>query len=83
VIEPRSGHVSQVIGEELDDEKVIVHPACPACEAVVLQPNARIGFTIALDDVIGCSKMLREAHVTHVAPECLEPRPLRAKAASF
>jgi hypothetical protein len=36
VIEPSSGCINQVYGEELDDEKVIVGPACPACEATVL-----------------------------------------------
>jgi hypothetical protein len=36
VIEPSSGRIGQVNGEELDDEKVIVRPACFACEAVVL-----------------------------------------------
>jgi hypothetical protein len=36
VIETGSGRVGQVNGEELDHEKVIVHPAHPACEAVVL-----------------------------------------------
>jgi hypothetical protein len=73
MVEPTSGRVSQVNGEELDDEKVIVRPACPALEAVVLQPNARIGFTVIHDDVIGCSKMLREARVVHIAPKCLGP----------
>jgi hypothetical protein len=78
VIKPSSGHVSQVNGDELDDKKVIVHPAYPARKAVVLQPNARIGFTVIPDDVLGRSKMLREAHV---APKRLGPR--GAKAAPF
>jgi hypothetical protein len=80
VIKPSSGNVSQVNGDELDDKKVIVHPACPARKVVVLQPNARIGFTVIPDDVLGRSKMLREAHV---APECLGPWPRGAKAAPF
>jgi hypothetical protein len=37
VNEPSSGCVGKVNGEELDDEKVIVHPARAACEAVLLQ----------------------------------------------
>jgi hypothetical protein len=61
--------VGQVNGEELDDEKVIVCPACPAREVVVLQPNIGIGFTVILDDVVGHSKMLREACVAHIAPK--------------
>jgi hypothetical protein len=53
VIEPSPGCVSQVNGEELDDEKVIIRPSYAACEVVVLQPNIGIGFAIVLD-VIGC-----------------------------
>jgi hypothetical protein len=83
VIEPSFGRVRQVNGEELEYERVIVCPACPAREAVVLQTNAGIGFTIILDDVIGCSKMLMEACATHVAPERLGPWPLGAKFAPF
>jgi hypothetical protein len=36
VIEPSSGCVDQVIREELDDETIVVHPACPARKVVVL-----------------------------------------------
>jgi hypothetical protein len=49
VIEPSSGYVVQVDGEELDDEEVIVHPTRPTHEAVVLQPYAGIGLAIILD----------------------------------
>jgi hypothetical protein len=69
--------------EELDDEKVIICPACPAHDAVVLQPNDEIDFAVVLDDVIWRSKTLRETHVTHIAPEHLGPWPRRAKATSF
>jgi hypothetical protein len=54
-------------------KKVIVCPACHTHEAIVFQPNVRIGFTVILDDVIGSSKTLREARVTHVALKCLGP----------
>jgi hypothetical protein len=50
---------------------------------VVLQPNVEVSFAIVLDYVIGHSKMLREARVTHVAPEHLGTWPLGAKAALF
>jgi hypothetical protein len=83
VIEPSSGHVGQVNGEELDDEEVIVHPTCPAREAMVLQSNAVIGFAIIPDDAIGHPKMLREAHVVHIAPKCFRPWPHRAKNVLF
>jgi hypothetical protein len=36
-----------------------------------------------LDDFIECLKTLREADITHVTPERLEPRPLGAKAVAF
>jgi hypothetical protein len=71
------------MGEELDDEEVIVCPTCPACEVVVLQPNTRIGFAIVLDDVVGRPKMLREARAMHIAPKHFRPWPLGAKAVPF
>jgi hypothetical protein len=83
VIEPTSGHVGQVNRKELDDEKVIVCLSFPAHEAVVLHLNTGIDFTIVLDDVVGHSKMLREAHVAHIAPKRLGPWALGAKATSF
>jgi hypothetical protein len=83
VIELSSGRVSQVNGEELDDEKVVILPACPAREAVVLQPNTGIGFAIVLDNVIGHSKTLRETRVAHVAPERPGPWPLSTKVVPF
>jgi hypothetical protein len=36
VIQPGSGCVSQVDGEELNDKQIAIRPACPAREAVVL-----------------------------------------------
>jgi hypothetical protein len=69
VIEPSSGRVGQVDGEELNDEEVITRPARPTCGAVVLQPDARIGLAIILDDVVGRLEMPKEARIVHVAPE--------------
>jgi hypothetical protein len=37
MIQTGPGKISQVDREELDDEEVIVHYACSACEVVVLQ----------------------------------------------
>jgi hypothetical protein len=71
------------MGEELDDEEVIVCPTCPACEVVVLQPNTRIGFAVILDDVVGRPKTLREARAMHIAPKHFRPWPLGAKAVPF
>jgi hypothetical protein len=73
VVKPGSRRVGQVDGEELDDEKVIICPAYPAREMVVFQPNARIGFAIILDDVVGHMKMLREANAVHVASKRFRP----------
>jgi hypothetical protein len=83
VIEPRSGCIGQVDGEELNDKQVAICPACPACEVVVLYPDTGISFTVILDDIVGHSKTLGEAHVAHVTPKHLGPRPLRNKATSF
>jgi hypothetical protein len=83
VIKPSFGHVAQVNGEELNDEVVIIHPDCPACEVVVLHPNTGIGLAVILDNVSGCPKMHREACVMHVAPERFRSWSLRAKAVLF
>jgi hypothetical protein len=50
--------VSQVDGEELDDENVIVHPTHLTSKAVVLQQDARVSFTVIPDDVAWHSKTL-------------------------
>jgi hypothetical protein len=43
VVQLGTSRVSEVNGEELDDEHVIIHPAHPTHEAVVFQPN--VGHT--------------------------------------
>jgi hypothetical protein len=68
------------MGEELDDEKVIIHSTHLTREVVVLQPNTGIRLTVVFDNVIRCLEMLREACVMHVALECLGPWPLEAEA---
>jgi hypothetical protein len=83
VIESISGHVGQVDGEELDDEELIVRPACPARYVVVLQPDTGIGLAVILDDVVGHMETPREAHIVHVAPECFRSKPLRATTVPF
>jgi hypothetical protein len=83
VIEPGPGQVSQVDGEELDDEDVIICPTHPACKAVVLKPNTGIGCTIIFNNIVRCPKTPREACVEHVALECLGPCPFGAKVTSF
>jgi hypothetical protein len=60
VIEPRPGRVDQVNGEELDDEEVIICPAFPTRNVVILEPTIGIGFAIILDDVVWRPKMFRE-----------------------
>jgi hypothetical protein len=50
--------VTQVDGEELDDENVIIHPTCLTSKVVVLQPDARVSFTVIPDDVAWHSKTL-------------------------
>jgi hypothetical protein len=73
VIEPCSGRVDQVNGEELDDKKVTVRPARPTRKPVVLQPNAGISFAVVFGNVVGRPKTFREARIAHVAPEHFGP----------
>jgi hypothetical protein len=80
VIKPVLGCVSQVNGEELDNEQVIIHPVRLAQKVVVLQPNVEIGFMVIFDDVVWCPKTFREARLAHVAPKCFGPWPFEAKA---
>jgi hypothetical protein len=80
VVQLGPSHVGQVNGDELDDEEVIICPTRPACEAVVLQPNARVCLTVIFDDVARCMKTFWETCIMHVAPERLGPWPLRAEA---
>jgi hypothetical protein len=83
MIQPGTSQVGLVNGEELDDEKVIVYPACPAREAVVLQPNTGVSFLIVLDDVVRCTEAPCEPHVLHGASKRLRPWSLRAEVASL
>jgi hypothetical protein len=83
VIKPSSRCVDQVNGEELDDEKVIIHLACLAREAIVLQPNAGVVFVIVLYDFVGRLKTLRETRVVYVASKRLRLWLLEAKATPF
>jgi hypothetical protein len=73
VVELVPSHVGQVNGEELDDEEIIIHPACPARKAVVLQPNAGTCLTISFDDIIWCLKTFWETHIMNIALERLGP----------
>jgi hypothetical protein len=55
--------------------KRLVHCTRFACEAVILQPDAGVGFAVVLDDVASCSKMLWETSVTNGASNRLWARP--------
>jgi hypothetical protein len=57
-MEPGLGRVSQVNGQELDEEEVIIHPVRPTCKAGVLHPNVGVGFAVILDNVVRCPKHL-------------------------
>jgi hypothetical protein len=80
VVELSPGHVDEVNGEKLDDEEVVIRPARPTHEAIVFQPNIRVGFAIILDDVVRHLEMFQETRVAHIAPERLGPWPLGAEA---
>jgi hypothetical protein len=83
MIQPGPGGVSQVDGEELDDEMVVVHPARLASKAVVLQPDTGVSFTIVLDDTTRHSKMLWEASVAHGTSERFLLKPFMAEVVPF
>jgi hypothetical protein len=83
MIRPGLDGISQVHGEELDNEKVIVHSARSACEVVVLQPDIGVSFAIILDGIAQCLKMLWEMSITYGASEHLWARLFRTKVASF
>jgi hypothetical protein len=71
MIQPGPVKISQVDGEELDDDEIIVRSALSTREAVVLQPDTRVSFVVVLDDVAQCLKMLWEMSVTYDAFERL------------
>jgi hypothetical protein len=51
MIQPGSGRVGQVDGEEQDDETVIVYLACLARKVVVLQLDIGVSFTVIPDGI--------------------------------
>jgi hypothetical protein len=71
IIQPGPSKICYVDWEELDDEKIIIHSAHSACDMVLLQPGAEIGFAILLDDVARRSKMPWEMSVMHGTSKCL------------
>jgi hypothetical protein len=77
-----SGGFSQIDREELDDEQIIICPSHSTCEAVILQPNDGVNFTIISDDVAWRPKMSQKMSVAHGAPECVGTKCFRAKVAS-
>jgi hypothetical protein len=83
MIQPGPDGVSQVNGEELYAKKVIVCLACPASEAVVLQPDVGVSFTVVLDDDARRSEVLWEVSVVHGASEHFLPQLFRGEVASF
>jgi hypothetical protein len=83
VIQSGPGGISQVDGEELDDEKVIVRFTRSAHEAIVLHPDGGVSFAIVLDDVARCSKTLWETSIMYGVSERVWARPFRTVDAPF
>jgi hypothetical protein len=67
----------------LDDEKIVVRSARCAREAVILQLDARVGFSIVLGDVAWRTKAPLEMGVAYGASKCLWTRPFKTEAMSF
>jgi hypothetical protein len=67
----------------LDDEEIVAHSARSAHKAVVLQPDAKVGFAVILDDIAWSSKTPQEMSIVHSASKHLQTRPFRTEDASF
>lgn len=50
MLEPDSRQIGEIKWDALDDEQVVACPAVVASETVVLEPDARVGFSIVLHD---------------------------------
>jgi hypothetical protein len=63
------GRFSQIDREELDDEQIIGCPSRSTCEAIILQPDARVGFGVIFGDVARRWKASWKMRVAHGASE--------------
>jgi hypothetical protein len=63
MLEPCSGAFRKVEPQVLDDEVIVVRPACSTGEAEVFQPYGRVGVPGVLDDVWWRTEMSQEWRV--------------------
>ena len=60
MLKPFLGAFRKVKWQVLDDEEVVVCPACSKGEAKVFQPHGGVGVPVVLDNVRRCMKVHRE-----------------------
>jgi hypothetical protein len=82
MVQPGHGRFSQIYREELDNEQIIDCPSRSTREAIILQPDAGVGFAVVFDDVARFSKASWKMSIALSASEYLRTRPFRTKAAS-
>ena len=82
MLEPCLGSFLKVEWQVLDDEEIVIHPACSAGEAEVFQPYDGVGVSGVLDDIQRRAKARREWCLSDPFCERLQSTGVRAWAAS-
>jgi hypothetical protein len=67
----------------VDDRKIIIRSTRPTREAVILQPDTRVGFVMVLDDVTQGAKVPWEMSGAYGTSKCLWTRPFKTEVVSF
>jgi hypothetical protein len=67
----------------VDDRKIIIRSTRPTREAVILQPDTRVGFVMVLGDVTRGAKVPWEMSGAYGASKCLWTRPFKTEVVSF
>jgi hypothetical protein len=83
MVQPGPSGLDQIYREELGEEQIIVCSSHSTCEAVILQPDARVVFSVVFGDVARCLKASWKAIIAHGASEYLGTRPFETEVASF
>ena len=82
MLEPCLGAFRKVEWQVLDDEEVIVCPACSTGVAKVFQPHDRVGVPGVLDDIQRCTETCWERRLPDPLHECLRAASIQARIAS-
>ena len=82
MLEPCSGAFHEVEWQVLDDEEIIVCPACSTSEAEILQPYSGVGVPRVLDDVRRHAETHREQRLSDLLRKRLQAKSVQAWTAS-